>query len=197
MSKSSSSRKKARPGLYVRLLAPCPVTSANPDPNNGRRSPLPEGAVAMVAGIREARRTKGDRLDVSGWGTANVLELHWNCECCGATLTGYIPQSWVREGKAVRVSPECRSSLGATTFGRGYCHGVMDVLSQLLAKGLDPQLAREAVNNAVSWLEFERACSSRKLEQFRRSLGEEPRPASSVPAGRGGKTGKLRKRRTT
>jgi hypothetical protein len=61
------------------------------------------GRVVYLHRRLNARETMNSAHDVSRWGDVRVLAITWHCTRCGASHSGYIPESWLEEGKAVFV----------------------------------------------------------------------------------------------
>lgn len=64
--------------------------------------PLP-GTVVWIKQRLNAKDTMHSAQDVSRWGAVRVLKCSWECPTCKARHQGYMPESWIEEGKAVFV----------------------------------------------------------------------------------------------
>jgi ParB family chromosome partitioning protein len=98
-------RKADYIGKNLRLLA-------NPEQYDILREFWPEGysgkpdltgRVVYLQRRLNAKETMNSAHDVSGWGEVRVLGITWHCTHCCASHSGYIPESWLEEGKAVFV----------------------------------------------------------------------------------------------
>lgn len=67
--------------------------------------PLRAGMVAVIERRMNAMETMHSTMDVAGWGSIRVLRLRWTCPTCESWHTGYVPESWIEEGKLVFVLP--------------------------------------------------------------------------------------------
>lgn len=90
--------KKEWPGKRLLLKAPHPDGGVTPS----------EGQEPLVRIERRlnAKDTNNGPHDISRWGAIRVLKVNYRCKYCGAHHSGYLPESWIDEGKAVFVEVE-------------------------------------------------------------------------------------------
>lgn len=116
--------RKHWPGLYLELSDDCKQRHNH----EGCCCPvIGSGSVVYIEQRLKAGDTARTWHDVSHWGPIRILEVSTFCPACHRIVRGYIPESWVRKGKASFVehqphpflsSPSLRE-LERTTFLRG------------------------------------------------------------------------------
>jgi len=66
----------------------------------GGLTPLPQALTVRITRRMNARETMHSAQDVSRWGEVRILKCIWKCPACEAMHSGYLPESWIEEGKA-------------------------------------------------------------------------------------------------
>ena len=79
------------PGYQLLLKENCP---------EGFLTPLPHSISVFITRRMNAKETSNTAQDVSQWGEIRILKCRWTCSVCKAVHSGFIPESWIDEGKA-------------------------------------------------------------------------------------------------
>jgi hypothetical protein len=88
--------KKDWVGKHLLLKKGCPEGQLTPN----------DGIPVQITVRMNAKETMNTHINAfSHWGAVRVLKCLWRCpnENCRASHAGYIPESWISEGKAVFV----------------------------------------------------------------------------------------------